>query len=131
MPETELQTHITQVGTVRIPVADQDRALEFYTAKLGFETRIDAPYGEGERWVEVAPPGAATTIALVRASEGYPAGIDTGLRFTTGDAVADHAALLAAGVDVDAEVIPYPVPMFPFRDPDGNRLIVVERPPGS
>jgi len=131
MPETDMRTHITQVGTVGIPVADQDRAIEFYTAKLGFETTIDAPYGEGERWVEVAPPGAATTIALVRARADYPAGIDTGLRFTTGDAAADHSALQAASVDVDAEVIPYPVPMFVFRDPDGNRLIIVERPPGS
>ena len=131
MPETDMRTHIAQVGTVGIPVADQDRAIEFYAAKLGLETRIDAPYGQGERWVEVAPPGAATTVALVRAREGYPAGIDTGVRFTSGDAAADHSALRAAGVDVDAEVIPYPVPMFPFRDPDGNRLVIVERPPGS
>jgi hypothetical protein len=32
---------------------------------------------------------------------------------------------------VDAEIIPFPVPMFVFRDPDGNTLIAVERPSGS
>lgn len=127
MSETRTRTHITQVGTIGVPVADQDRALAFYLEKLGFEKRIDAPYGKGERWVEVAPPGAATTIALVRARKADPIGIDTQVRFTTQDAQADHADLRARGVDADAEVMRYPVPMFVFRDPDGNRLIIVER----
>jgi catechol 2,3-dioxygenase-like lactoylglutathione lyase family enzyme len=122
------RTRISEIGTVGITVSDQDRALEFYVEKLGFETRMDARYGEGERWVEVAPAGATTTLALVRAPEGAPIGIDTQVRFTTDDAAADHAALRAKGVDTDAEVMPYPVPMFAFRDPDGNRLLIVERP---
>jgi len=127
MSDTETRTHITQVGTIGIPVADQDRALAFYLEKLGFEKRIDVPYGKGERWVEVAPPGAATTIALVRSREGDPTGIDTQVRFTTRDAEADHAALRARGVDADAEIMRHPVPMFVFRDADGNRLRIVER----
>jgi catechol 2,3-dioxygenase-like lactoylglutathione lyase family enzyme len=131
MSATETNVQITQVGTIGVPVSDQDRALEFYVGKLGFETRIDYPYGEGERWIEVAPPGAATTIALVRAGAGDPVGVDTRLRFTTADAAADHATMHARGIDVDPEVIPYPVPMFVFRDPDGNRLVVVQRLPGS
>ena len=130
MSETETRTHITQVGTVGVPVIDQDRALDFYLEKLGFEKRMDIPYGEGERWVEVAPPGAATTIALVRPREGDPTGIDTQVRFTTEDAEADHADLRARGVDADAEIMrmggPVP-PMFSFRDLDGNRLLIVER----
>jgi hypothetical protein len=58
-------TRISQVGTVFIPVGDQDRALEFYLDKLGFEKRADFPYGKGSRWIEVAPPGAINTISLV------------------------------------------------------------------
>ena len=54
MADTETKTRIAHVGTVMVPVADQDRALEFYLGKLGFETRTDVPFGEGERWVEVA-----------------------------------------------------------------------------
>lgn len=131
MSATQMTTHITDVGTVGIPVSDQDRAVEFYRDKLGFEVRMDGSYGEGLRWIEMAPPGATTTIALVTSREGNPTGIDTGLRFTTEDAAADHAALRARGVDVDAEVIPYPVPMFTLRDADANRLYVVERPVGS
>jgi hypothetical protein len=54
--------------------------------------------------------------------------VDTGIRFSTADAAADHAHLRAAGVDVDPEVLRYPgvPPMFTFRDADGNTLVVVE-----
>jgi catechol 2,3-dioxygenase-like lactoylglutathione lyase family enzyme len=74
-------------------VADQDRALEFYVGKLGFEKRLEAPMPGGRRWIEVAPPGAATTIALVPARDGLPTGVETGIRFTTPDAAADHTYL--------------------------------------
>jgi catechol 2,3-dioxygenase-like lactoylglutathione lyase family enzyme len=46
MTNTETRTGIGQVGTVFVPVADQDRALEFYLGKLGFERRGDFPYCE-------------------------------------------------------------------------------------
>jgi catechol 2,3-dioxygenase-like lactoylglutathione lyase family enzyme len=128
--QTGAGTRITQVGTVIVPVGDQDDAIDFYTGKLGFQKRADVPFGEGQRWVEVAPPGAATTIALIPPREGEPVGIDTHVGFTTDDAEADHATLQGRGVDVDAELLrvggPVP-PMFWFRDPDGNRFLIVER----
>jgi catechol 2,3-dioxygenase-like lactoylglutathione lyase family enzyme len=130
MSDTQTRTHITQVGTVIVPVSDQDRAIDFYVDTLGFEKRSDTPYGRGDRWVEVAPVGAATSIALIPSLEGEPVGVDTRVGFTTEDVDADHASLLARGVDVDAEVMrmgdPVP-PMFFFRDQDGNRLLIVER----
>jgi len=121
-------TSITQIRTVAIPVTDQERSIAFYTGVLGFEKTVDAPFGPGQRWVEVSPISGGTTIALPPLGESTP-GIDTGIRFDTGDAEADHAALKAAGADVDAEILRYPgvPPMFTFRDPDGNRLYVVER----
>jgi catechol 2,3-dioxygenase-like lactoylglutathione lyase family enzyme len=125
----ETRTRITEVRTVGVPVTNQDRALELYVGALGFEKRVDVPSGEGERWIEVAPAEATTTIALVLAREGVATGIDTGIRFTTEDAEADHADLRARGVDVDPDVLRWPgVPaMFSFRDADGNVLFVVER----
>ena len=130
MPQTESRTRITQVGTVMVPVSDQDKALEFYTGTLGFEKRTDVPFGDGERWVEVAPPGAATTIAIVPPREGDPTGIDTHCGFTSEDIEADHADLRTRGVEADAAVMrmgdPVP-PMFFFRDPDGNNFLVVQR----
>jgi lactoylglutathione lyase len=57
-----------------------------------------------------------------------PVGIDTGIRLTTANAEADHAILVSKAVDVDPEILQYPgvPPMFSLRDPDGNRLYVVE-----
>jgi catechol 2,3-dioxygenase-like lactoylglutathione lyase family enzyme len=129
MSDTGTRIHLAAVHTVAIPVTDQERALAFYVGTLGFEVRLDASYGGGTRWVEVAPPGAVTTCALVRASDSAPAGRDTGIRLATTDAAADHAALLAAEVDVDPELIdmgPHVPPMFTFRDPDANTLVVVQ-----
>ena len=118
---------IDDVRTVGVPVTDQDRALAFYVETLGFEARLDAPYAEGKRWIEVAPAGAATTIALVPAREGVPAGVETGIRLQTSDADAVNANLRARGVDAD-EVLRWPgaPPMFAFRDQDGNGLEIVE-----
>ena len=117
---------ITHIGTVVVPVDDQDEAVEFYVGRLGFEKRLDAEFAEGQRWVEVAPPGAQTSIALV-ARENAPAGIE--VSFATTDAAADHAALRQASVDADAELIrmDFVPPMFTFRDRHGNRLRMVER----
>lgn len=122
-------TAIGRVSTVMVPVADQDQAIEFYTEKLGFEEVADIPFGDGDRWVAVVPPGAATTIALVRPREGEATGIETRIGLESADIDADHAALRERGVDVDPEVMrmggPVP-PMFFFRDQDGNRLLIVE-----
>src|SRR5688500_9227149 len=121
---------ITQVGTVMVAVSDQDRAIEFYTEKLGFELRGDTPYGDGDRWVEVAPAGATTTIALVRPQQGQSVGVPANIGLTVEDVDADHAALKDKGVDVDDAVMrmgdPVP-PMFFLRDQDGNSMVVVQR----
>jgi catechol 2,3-dioxygenase-like lactoylglutathione lyase family enzyme len=129
MSDTQSRTRITQVGTVMVTVSDQDRAIEFYTGKLGFELRGDTAYGDGERWVEVAPPGAATTVALVPEREGAPAGRHANVGLTSEDLDSDHAHLKEQGVDVDDVMRmgdPVP-PMFFFRDQDGNTLLAVER----
>jgi len=130
MAETDTATGIKKVGTVMVPVSDQDKAIEFFTQKLGFELTGDTAYGEAYRWVEVAPPGGATPIALVLPREGEPVGVMTRIGFDTDDADADHASLRSRGVDVDDEILregdPVP-PMFFFRDPDGNTFLIVER----
>jgi catechol 2,3-dioxygenase-like lactoylglutathione lyase family enzyme len=129
MTETTAATHVTQIGTVIVPVSDQDEAIAFYTSKLGLEKRSDTPFGNGDRWVEVAPAGAETTIALVKPRPGEETGVETGVALSTTDVDTDHADLKARGVDVDDEVMrmgdPVP-PMFFFRDQDANKLLIVQ-----
>jgi catechol 2,3-dioxygenase-like lactoylglutathione lyase family enzyme len=122
--------NISKVGRVCVTVADTDRAIGFYVDTLGFEKVVDVPMGPDMRWVEVAIPGAETTIALAPPPEGQEAGgTQTGICLDTSDVDAAHATLKAAGANIDDEVSRYggPVPpMFWLRDPDGNSLIVVQ-----
>jgi lactoylglutathione lyase len=122
------QATITSIHTIGVPVTDQDRALEFYVERLGFEKKRDMPVQQfGGRWIEVAPAQAPVTLALVPASDATPAGVETGIRLTTPDAQAVHSTLTAQGVEV-GELLRWPgVPaMFKLRDQDGNGLEVVE-----
>ena len=130
MSKLKTKLNIHTVGRVCVTVADTDRAIDFYVDTLGFTKVVDVPMGPGMRWVEVALQDKETTIALAPPPEGQEAGGgQTGICLDTSDVEADHAALKAAGVDVDDEVSRWgdPVPpMFWLRDPDGNSLIVVQ-----
>lgn len=120
---------ITHVGRVMVPVADQDAAIAFYTQKLGFELTADVPFGDGERWVEVAPAAGGTALALVPPRGEYQAGRMTGIALETTDARSVHEDLKRKGVDVDAEVMggDGTVPtLFFLRDHDSNTLMIVE-----
>ena len=130
MAETGSKTVIDRVGRVAVPVSDQDRAIEFYTEKLGFSVDADIAVDDNYRWVEVSPPGGGTTLAIVPPPD-YASdriGIDTNVILTTDDIDEAQAQLSARGVDVD-EVArmgdPVP-PMLFFRDQDGNTLLIVE-----
>jgi catechol 2,3-dioxygenase-like lactoylglutathione lyase family enzyme len=120
--------HVTGISTVAVPVTDQDRAVAFYVDTLGFDLHLDAPVPQlNGRWIVVAPPGATTSLALIPATDQNPAGADTGIRFTTPNAAAAHAALTAQAVTVD-DLLTWPgvPPMFTFHDPDANVLYLVE-----
>ncbi len=121
-------TGIRQMSLVCVPTIDQDRAIEFYES-IGFEKRSDTPFGGRYRWVEVYPPEGTTGIALAPPRPQDPTAVQTGITLTSSDIDATHASFKARGVDVDEEVSrmgdPVP-PMFWFRDPDGNTLMVVQ-----
>jgi catechol 2,3-dioxygenase-like lactoylglutathione lyase family enzyme len=118
--------HFTGIRTIGVPVGDQDRAVAFYTETLGFELLMDAPLPQlGGRWIVVAPPGAATNLALTPRTDEGP--VDTGVRLVTPDAAAAREHLQKQGADT-GELISWPgvPPMFTFRDQDGNTLYAVQ-----
>ena len=121
---------INKIANVVIPVADQDAMIAFYVDTLGFEKRVDVPFGDKYRWVEVAVGQQEATIALAPPPEGVPTGgSQTGVTLQTDYIDATHEHMKSAGVDVDAEIQrmgdPVP-PMFWFRDPEGNTLLMVQ-----
>ena len=131
---------IDLVQLVTIPTTDQARSLAFYES-LGFEVRANFSWADGHRWIEVYPPGTSTGLSLIPAGPD-PVGIRTGVILNTPDIDATHATMIGLGVDVDPCIarVGSPVtarigavekaepepPMFWFRDPDGNELLVVQ-----
>jgi predicted enzyme related to lactoylglutathione lyase len=123
---------ITKAAFVGIYVSNQDRALEFYRDKLGFEVRMDMPMGDmapegqaaGLRWIDVVPPGAETSFTLYT-----PPGMEnrvggfSNIVFDTDDIQKTFAELTERGVEFTTE------PKMEgwgwwaqFKDPDGNEF---------
>ena len=122
-------SRVRTVGRVLIPVSDQDVAIAFYTRVLGFTLTSDTPFGDGDRWVEVTPPGGGTALALTPPRGDFQPGRATGISLSSPDPRADHAQLEGRDVDVDPGMWggDGTVPLgFFFRDPDGNQLMIVE-----
>lgn len=117
---------LTGLLTVAVPVSDQDAAQRVFS-ELGFTTELDSELAPGFRWLEMSAPDGTSRLSFVRAREGLPAGIDTGIRLATTDARAARDRLAELGAQVgellDWETAPL---MFSFTDVDGNRFYVTE-----
>jgi len=118
---------VTHIQLFSLPVADQDRALRFYTDVLGFEVISDNPMGPDQRWVQVAPAGAQTSITLVTWFPSMAPGSVKGVVLETDGLDADVAALRAKGVDIQGGIQAQPWGRFvTFDDPDGNGIVLQE-----
>ena len=116
---------ISQVQLFSLPVADQDRARDFYVDTLGFELVSDTAMGPGQRWVQVRPPGAQTSITLVTWFPGMPAGSVKGTVLETDNLDKDVTELQARGVRIEGGIQQMPWGRFvTFDDPDGNGLVL-------
>jgi predicted enzyme related to lactoylglutathione lyase len=91
---------IRKIKFSSIPVRDQDRALEFYTATLGFTLLTDQPMGPGQRWIEVRPPKGDAGLALFT-PPGYEdrVGTFTGISMECDDVQKTYEELSAKGVE--------------------------------
>ena len=81
---------IDRVQIVSVPVSDQKRAKDFYLNSLGFELQQEIPFGDGMRWIEVAPEGSTASLTLVTWFEAMPPGSLQGLVVATDDIRATH-----------------------------------------
>ena len=115
-----------------VPVADVDRAKDFYSGTLGFAVDHDTRIGEGMRVVQLTPPGSGCSIVI---GEGVVPRMEPGslqgLQLVVADIEAARAELLERGLDPgEIQVVgqsprPQPHPLdnvgfLFFRDPDGN-----------
>ena len=123
---------ITHLQLISLPVADQDRSRQFYVNVLGFDLVRDNPMGPGQRWVQVAPKGAQTSITLVTWFPTMPPGSVKGVVLETDDLDGDVAALCAGGVTIEGGIQEQPWGRFvTFDDPDGNGIVLQETSLGA
>lgn len=117
----------TGIRSVSLPVADLDRAREFYTEVLGFELLWDGEAMPGQRMIELRPPGTEVAVVLLPRDTRLPIAVRMGTsdaeqayrRLTESEATHHNEAVLRW------EGVP---PMFAFSDPDGNELVYLEDP---
>jgi len=111
---------------VPVPVADVDRAKQFYVEQAGFVLDHDHAVSDEIRFVQLTPPGSACSIAIGKGlTEMTPGSLD-GLQLVVADAAAARDALRDGGVET-TEVQDFPWGRFVFfADPDGNRWAVQE-----
>jgi len=91
---------IRGVKFASIPVTDQDRALAFYTEKLGFRLATDQPFSDEQRWIELGILGADTRVVLFRFDENLKPGGNMNVTFWADDVEATARELKSNGVGV-------------------------------
>jgi len=120
---------IKRIKFLGIPVKDQDRALQFYTEKLGFRVLTDQQFSERQRWIELSIPGAETGIVLFT-PDGHEDRIGgfVNTSWEVDNVEKTHAELQAKGVEFAG--LPQKQPWGTFvmmRDSEGNQIVLSSR----
>jgi catechol 2,3-dioxygenase-like lactoylglutathione lyase family enzyme len=119
---------ITSFEILSVPVSDQQRAKRFYQETLGFQLVRESPMGPGQNWIQLAPPGCSTTIALVTWFDTMKPGGLQGVMLNVTDIDRDHKELSARGLELTA-IDQQPWGRYAmFKDPDGNGWILRQPP---
>ena len=115
---------ITHVKFVSIPTADQDRALEFYTSKLGFEVVTDQPFDDKQRWIELRIGRSDTRFVLFTA-DGMKPGMSFNGALAADDVEKTYATLSARGVEFPTPPQKAPWGTYAvFQDLDANKFVL-------
>ena len=117
---------IRHVKFADLPVVDQDRAIRFYTEKVGLSVLVDSPHEPGWRWVEFVIPGAETKILVTRRTG--PPREEPAIVFVVENVEAAHRELAAKGVEFTLPPTPTPWSAAEtyalFRDSEGNIVMI-------
>ncbi|HMF75625.1 MAG TPA: VOC family protein [Bryobacteraceae bacterium] len=117
---------ISHVKFLGVCVSDQDRAIEFYTKKLGLTVKTDMPFDGGQRWIELEIPGAETKILLFTpAGEESRIGSFINTSLACDDLDRTYEEYKSRGVEFTSAPTKQPWGAFAkFKDPDGNTFVL-------
>ncbi len=120
---------ITSFEIVSVPVVDQERSKIFYRDILGFTLLREEAMGPHSKWIQLAPPGCATTIALVTWFDGMKPGGLQGVMLNSTDIDEDYRTLTSRRLQLSKNE-QQPWGRFTmFNDPDGNGWTLRQPPP--
>jgi predicted enzyme related to lactoylglutathione lyase len=109
---------------ISVPVADQERAKNFYQNVIGFTLVREEPMGPDMKWIQLSPKDCPTTIALVSWFDTMPPGGLQGVMINSNDLDHDVALLTSRGLAM-TEIKQEPWGRYSmFSDPDGNGWIL-------
>ncbi len=117
---------ISHVKHVSIPVKDQDRALKFYTDKLGFKVTTDVDFGQSQRWIVLDAPEGQTQVVLFT-MEGHEDRIGDfqNIVFASKDVNKSYAELKAKGVEFTTPPTEEDWGTYVmFQDSEGNTFVL-------
>ena len=123
-----------RLEVVPVPVANVDRARDFYAEKIGFNLDFDTKPSENVRVVQLTPPGSGCSIVMGTGlgdiSEMKPGSVK-GLHLVVKAVSEVRELLISRGVEV-SDIVEYPrgIKSAFFSDPDGNSWELQEIPPG-
>jgi predicted enzyme related to lactoylglutathione lyase len=120
---------ITHVKFVSVPVLDQDRALAFYTGKMGFKLVSDQPFDDNQRWIELRIANSETRFVLFT-PDGHAARIGDSFNgaLACDNVEATYRQLSAKGVEFVGEPEQQPWGSFVImKDSEGNRFVLSSR----
>ena len=117
---------IKQIKFVSIPVADQNRALDFYTEKLGFTIITDQPFDDKQRWIELRVPKAETRVVLFTQDDDEKRiGSFMNMSYACDDIEKTYAELTERGVKFEGRPSKEPWGTYAiFKASEGNRFVV-------
>jgi predicted enzyme related to lactoylglutathione lyase len=117
---------IKQIKFVTVPVADQNRALDFYTDKLGFTIITDQPFDEKQRWIELRVPKAETRVVLFTMNgDEKRIGSMMPATFACDDIDQTYKELTDRGVEFEGKPQKQPWGTYAmFKDSEDNRFVL-------
>jgi predicted enzyme related to lactoylglutathione lyase len=117
---------ISNVKFVSVPVSDYDRALKFYTEKLGFKLITDHKFDDNSRWIELQIEESETKIVLFT-PPGHENRIGTymNMAFTSADIIRTYEELRSRGVGFKVPPTTAPWGTYAqFVDSEGNIFVL-------
>jgi len=120
---------IRGIKFVSVPVSDQDKAVKFYTEKLGFRVLTDQPFDDKQRWIELGIPGGDAGVVLFNTDgDSGRIGSRQPISFWCDDVMATAQVLKSKGVTFALEPRKeHWGSVSIFKDQDGNQFVLGSR----